>query len=814
MIDHNALVDRTATIIVTNRRQILLTFLVVTIIFAFGLPNITVDAGTSQFADDSDAIDAFDNVNQDFTPTFDSDPSSTQIVQSRQNTLAKPALLDMLTVQHRLENKKQLHVTNVDSVAQSIALILDPSAQTTDDKIRAIERATHQEIETAARQATANPDTQSLLSTDFNQQSPSASATIAVVTHDVEDGEAIAGSGETTPLTTVQLQTQDIAHTVDNDMRVIGGGLISNELSNVITDSLFIVVPAAILLILLFMTLAYRDPLDLLLGAFALLLAVVWTFGFIGLAGIAFTQMLIAIPPLLLAVGIDFGIHTINRYREAKTTTEEINTAMNITVHQLIIAFFIVTATTVLGFSANISSGLSPIQEFGLVASIGILFTFCIFGIFLPAAKVELEHLRANSHIPTFSTTPLGKDGSSLAHILSGGVTIAQKAPLAFLLCILVLSLGAGAYGTGVDTSFSEDDFLPPENQPGYLQELPEPFKPNTYSVTTDRNYIENTFTTTESDTVTLYITDDMRNDAALESIHRAGKNPPDAVVTTNRHAQSTSIITIINTYAEQNNEFNALVERNDQTGNGIPDKNLETIYDELLDSPMGAQAQRYITDDYRTSRVVYTIKSDATQDETAHAGTELERSNRLSSVATGQTIVFKDVSDTILRSAIISLSLALIATAIFLMLIYHILERNWRLGVVNLVPIVVTIALIAGSMRLLNIPFNALTATVLSVSIGLGIDYSAHIVHRFTDEYTKTADTIYALNKTVRGTGGALTGSMLTTTAGIGVLALAITPILGQFGIVTAMSIFYSYLTAVFVTPSALLLWAEFTQN
>lgn len=128
-------------------------------------------------------------------------------------------------------------------------------------------------------------------------------------------------------------------------------------------------------------------------------------------------------------------------------------------------------------------------------------------------------------------------------------------------------------------------------------------------------------------------------------------------------------------------------------------------------------------------------------------------------------------------------------------MLIYWIIEGWPSLGIVNLIPIVVAVSLLGGTMSVLDSPLNALTATILSVSIGLGIDFAAHFVHRFVDE-------------TIRGAGGALAGSMLTTTTGTGVLALAITPILGQFGLVIALSVFYSFLTSILVAPSVIVVW------
>jgi hypothetical protein len=52
----------------------------------------------------------------------------------------------------------------------------------------------------------------------------------------------------------------------------------------------------------------------------------------------------------------------------------------------------------------------------------------------------------------------------------------------------------------------------------------------------------------------------------------------------------------------------------------------------------------------------------------------------------------------------------------------------------------------------------------------------------------------------------------MLTTVTGIGVLVLAITPVLGQFGLLTGLSILYSFLASIVVLPSTLVVWARLT--
>jgi len=49
--------------------------------------------------------------------------------------------------------------------------------------------------------------------------------------------------------------------------------------------------------------------------------------------------------------------------------------------------------------------------------------------------------------------------------------------------------------------------------------------------------------------------------------------------------------------------------------------------------------------------------------------------------------------------------------------------------------------------MRYLGIPFNAITATILAITIGLGIDYTVHTTHRFIDEYKRGADAYESLS-------------------------------------------------------------------
>ena len=797
-------------------RRTVAVFALLTLVFASGLGGVSTATGTEQFTSGVPEEQALEDVQRTFTPPFETDAGSTQLIQTGRNVLSKPSLTRMLRVLERVNERPSLRVASTASVARQVALELDPTARTPRARRRAVERAPASEITTAVRRLSTEPGFNRLLSRDFNARSASATATIAVVEHDLPvSPSAGAGQGGTSPLTPIQQRIQYIA---GGDITVFGAGIVASEFGRVVGDSLLVVVPAAVVLIVVFLVVAYRDPVDLLLGILALGITLVWTFGFMGLVGIPFGQFLIAVPPLLLAVGIDFGIHAINRYREERVADASIRAGMAATTHQLVVAFAIVTGTTVVGFLSNLSSQLVPIREFGIVASVGIVFTFLVFGIGLPALKVWADSVRERTWLPTGSQRPIGGEGSLLGRVLLVGVVAARRAPRTVLVLALVTGSAAGVAATNVDTGFSQEDFLPPEDNPEFLDRLPEPFRPSEYTITETTNALERRFEAAEDDRVTIYIEGPMQRATALESLARAARNPPETVVAASdpgvggvRAGERQSILTIVRSVAARDEDFARVVARHDTDGNGIPDRDLETVYDALLETPARPLALEYLSADRRSARVVYTVEADADpSDVTADARTLAQR-YRFEGVATGAIVVFQAVAALIFESAVVSLGLALVGTLAFLVLVYWLLVGRPSLAVANTIPIVLTVAWLAGTMVALDIAFNAFTATVLAITIGLGIDYSVHVIHRYVDERAAHESTV-ALNRTIGGTGGALAGSVLTTAGGIGVLVLAVFPAIGQFGLLTALSVCYSFLASVLVLPSVLRLWERYS--
>jgi predicted RND superfamily exporter protein len=800
-LNYQWIIDRIDRVIVARPKTVIVAFLLLTVLFASGLGSITTESGQEQFIEDLPSYQAVEDINDEFSPTFTEETTSTTIVQDSSNVLSRASLIDMLETRQRILSSDPLRAQSVSTPAETVATKLDPSATTPEEHLWAVESATQAEIDAAVREAADEPGFKNQLSDDFNRESASASASRATVTHEAGPGAGTSGGpggGSEFPSNRVD-RIQYITHDDASNIWVQGTA------PDTTATTTGLVLPAALVLILVFLTVAYRDPVDIGIGLLAIIMTLIWTFGFIGIAGIPFAVLLIAIPPILIAIGIDFGIHSINRYREERVRGAAITEAMTRTTDQMTVAFAIVTGTSAVGFLSNLISAFPPTQDFGLVAAAGIIFTFFIFGVFVPATKVAVDRARQRYPIPTMATTPLGSESSPLGRLLSVGVTVAKRGPLVFLLLTAMATAGGAVYATGVDTGFSPDDFQPAEETPEYMQSLPESIRPPAqFEYVRINNYLDRHFE--ENSQVLMYVEGPMTEDSALEEIHRASQSPPPTFERDRRQGETQSIITLIQSRAERDPEFRALVERNDRNDNGIPDDNLPQIYAALA-APADSDLDSFLADDRRSAQVIYTVDGDADDNAVTNDAYTVANSYRMVAQPTGSVIIFDEAIALVLESVIETLILTLVGAAGFLIMSYWIIEGRPSLGVVNVIPILVTVVAVVASMRALGIAFNAINGTILAIAVGIGIDYAVHVVHRFADEYHERP--LYpALQRTVIGTGGALTGSMLTTVFGIGVLVLALNPALGVFGILISLSVLYAYLSSVLLLPSIIVVW------
>jgi predicted RND superfamily exporter protein len=654
------------------------------------------------------------------------------------------------------------------------------------------------------------------MSTDYDQGSTSAEATMLVVSQQTETALAPGGTAPDR-ITDAQLAMQDLDGNFEQEYLVFGSGIITDEINRSMTDSMLIVGPLALIFVLLALAIGYRDVLDIILGLFGIGAVLVWTFGFMGWADIDFNQIFIAVPVLLIGLSIDYAIHIFMRHREERTAGDELGPrgSMRTALAGVGVALTLVTATTVIGFLSNLTSPVPPIREFGIVSSVGITAALLVFGVLIPALKVELDEFLEGHGIDRHKQA-IGTGGGRLSQALKIGSIAARKAPYAVIVLALLLS-AAGAYGgSQVDTTFAQEDFLA-EDPPGWMEELPEPFKPGEYTAKENLEYVNERFSREDSQ-AQLLIRGTIATPEGIERLDQASTTIAEKGVTQKLSSGEPDIqspLSVMQTVAAQNETFNATLRAEDPDGDGVPETNVTAVYDTLFAvAPDQAGSVLYKDGgEYEAARIVVSIQGGASSSDVTEQMRTVADSlsgNGIQATATGQTILFEIVQDQLLETVIQSLLITLVAVFAFLMLVYRISDGSATLGFVTLLPVVLSVAWILGTMYLMDIPFNVMTGMITSLTVGLGVAYSIHLSERYNQELERSETVWEALDRSVTGTGGALLGSAATTVGGFGVLVFAILPPLQQFGLITGLTIIYAFLAAVLVLPSLLVVWTR----
>jgi predicted RND superfamily exporter protein len=178
--------------------------------------------------------------------------------------------------------------------------------------------------------------------------------------------------------------------------------------------------------------------------------------------------------------------------------------------------------------------------------------------------------------------------------------------------------------------------------------------------------------------------------------------------------------------------------------------------------------------------------------------------------VITGDMILTEVIMSSISESQMISLIITLLASLLILTAIMWYTRRSFVLGPLAVLPIAFCVVWTWGSMFLLGISLNVMTLTIASLTIGMGITYGIHITHRFVEDLNRYGDVERAVKNAVGKTGTSLLGAALTTIVGFGIIGFSILPPVQQFGMLTALAISFSFISATLILPSLLVIWAR----
>jgi predicted RND superfamily exporter protein len=164
----------------------------------------------------------------------------------------------------------------------------------------------------------------------------------------------------------------------------------------------------------------------------------------------------------------------------------------------------------------------------------------------------------------------------------------------------------------------------------------------------------------------------------------------------------------------------------------------------------------------------------------------------------------FSALIDSMARSYIFAL---VVITPLMMLLIGDV-----RLGLISMAPNLLPVFLILAAMGLFDLPLDASSMMVGSIVIGLAVDDTIHILHRFRMEFERSGDTHQAVQETLRTTGTALFFTTLVLTTGFTTMAsLGTMENTIRFGYLSALGIAIAFVANVLLTPALVALTKRF---
>ncbi len=603
--------------------------------------------------------------------------------------------------------------------------------------------------------------------------------------------------------------------------KIFATQIMNDQINQSTRNSMTTLLPIAFLFVIVVLMIIFRTFTETFVSLLSLVFALVWTFGIGVLLGYDFNPMIIAVPILITGLVIDYGIHMVLRYREEKDNNLTPKKSTKVAILTVGGALVLTTLTTAIGFLSNTFSNISAMRNFGILAAVGICSSFLLMVTFLPSVIQLVENWREkkdnkkknsnkNNHFKKFK-----ENGNGLINsILSISTDASDKHPFIVIIIVILITISS-IYGVAnIDTTFSMKDFLPEE-----------------MSQSENIDYIEGNFNVSTS--YAYILTEGNVSDPTyLEKIDSIYDNIEDNDLTkTNDKSSPLSVLQDYGTAGMNQDIYNRTIVKafsnSDTDNDGIPDKNVSLLYDLLYEHKISKNSIKsvlYKNDEGRYTKAVIKIKENddlvnkdnenakELKEELEDDAEPLEDGYSVNVIS--NSILNYYTTNELTNTQQKSMIATIIIIAGLLTTVFYFLNRSKILGIITTIPVTLVTLWIIGTMYISGVSLNAMTVNITALTVGIGIDYSVHITHRFLEEKEEQDKLYDAMHDTVQNTGAALFGSAATTMGAFAILSMSQIMPLAKFGFITSIAIGYSFLVAVFVLPSGLMLWAKYKKN
>jgi uncharacterized protein len=553
------------------------------------------------------------------------------------------------------------------------------------------------------------------------------------------------------------------------DHHVAGKVLAQSVFIEKMKIELAIFMSASILLVILFLWIAFRTAWGVLVPLVVVLLSVLWSLGVMGLFNKPIDVMTVLLPTIMFVVGMSDVIHIMSRYITEVGQGATKLQALRVTIREVGMATLLTSLTTSVGFLTLLTTSIVPIREFGLFTAIGIFLAFVLAFTVLPAILLLTKRPNPRRARRSDLSWPM---------LLRRVYTFVLRKPYPILYAsmgvVLVSLLGISLIK--VDTTLLEDIG---DDDP----------------IVRDFQYFEEKFSGVRPFELHLIAGPDksMYDLEVLQEI--------DQLETYLYQTYGLNFITSPATVVRAIHRA--------QNG-GLPDyytlpaneREMQQVQRRLTAFSKRSELRAVVTEDQQEGRLAGKM-SDVGSVQAAELNDSLRvfidqqiNPELLQARITGSAVMLDKNNDYVVSNMLQGLLIAFLVVAILVGFIF----RSLRMVLISLVPNIIPLLMIGGIMGFVGINMTVSVSIIFTIAFGIAVDDTIHFLGKLKVELRKGKSLPYAIKTTIISAGKAIIITSCILVAGF------LTLVLSSFDATFYVGVFVS-LTLVFAVVADLLL-------
>lgn len=480
------------------------------------------------------------------------------------------------------------------------------------------------------------------------------------------------------------------------------------------------------LIVFLILILLFKKFWGVFIALISVLTSMGLFIGFLALIGRELDPMSNLFPILMIIVGISDVIHIMSKYIDEQNKGIDRKRAIRITIREVGLATFLTSATTAIGFASLLTSNILPIRTFGLTAAAGVFLAYGSIITLTPAliSLFEVEQIIRKKRKRSF--------WDSLMQRMFWFTYRQQKAIWiggAVFIGLCIIGITQVSTDTHLSNAFPRDDkvrddfsFL--ETDFGGVRNMELAILPQEGYSMTDQDILLATARVEDHLQTYPSVSSPISPATLYRTLHQAsrGDNPAYYTVPDDKRTFSR-----LQRYAKKApSEALTILQSEDGKYGRLTLKFTDVGSDSS--KALRKQVNQWISNNIDSSQVQFEI--------------------------TGTALLFDKNSDYVRNSMVSGLGLAFLIVSLLMALLF----RNWKMVLISLVPNVVPLLVSGALIGYLGIELDAATSIIFAIAFGIAVDDTIHFLSKFKLELNKGQTITHAIRTTFRESGKAIT--------------------------------------------------------